>query len=165
MSGPSTLFAHTLKDNRDAHTVNWGELRVEASLENLRKVSEFVRDIGQQLRLTDEVLFDIDLAVEEASVNIVQHAYRPGQAGDLLLQVETTDDIVRITLTDWGLPFDPENVTSFDVRATVEARAEGGGGLQLIHSLMDDVMRETASAPGEPNILILSKHVEYRRAP
>ena len=138
---------------------------MEATLENLRKLSEFVRDIGQQLRLTEEVLFDIDLAVEEASANIVGHAYRPGQAGDILLRVETTDDIVRITLTDWGLPFDPESVTPFDVRATVEARAEGGGGMQLIHSLMDGVMRETASAPGGPNVLMLSKHVEHRRAP
>ncbi len=138
---------------------------MEATLENLRKVSEFVRDIGRQLRLTEEVLFDIDLAVEEASANIVGHAYRPGQAGDILLRVETTGDIVRITLTDWGLPFDPESVTPFDVRATVEARAEGGGGLQLIHSLMDDVVRKTASVPGEPNTLVICKHVEHRRAP
>ncbi len=154
-----------MKNDIEAHTVTWGELRVAATLENLRKVSEFVRDIGQQLRLTEEVLFDIDLAVEEASVNIVRHAYRPEQAGDLLLRVETTDDIVRITITDWGLPFDPESVTPFDVDAPVGTRAKGGTGLQLIHSLMDDVVRKMASVPGEPNILVLCKHVEDRRAP
>ena len=71
--------------------VLWGELRVEATLENLRKVADFVRDIGQQLRLTEEALFDLHLAVEEASANIVRHAYRPGQAGDLLLRVETAE--------------------------------------------------------------------------
>ncbi len=145
--------------------VLWGELRVEAALENLRKVSEFVRDVGQQLRLTEEVMFDIDLAVEEASANIVGHAYQPGQAGDLMLRVETTADIVRITLTDWGLPFDPGSVTPFDIDAPVETRTKGGTGLQLIHSLMDDVVRKTASVPGEPNILVLCKHVERRRAP
>ncbi len=142
-----------------------GELRVEATIENLRKVSDFVRDIGRQLQLTEEALSDFDLAVEEASANIVRHAYRPGQAGDLLLRVETADDVVRITLTDWGLPFDAENVRPFDVNATVETRAKGGTGLRLIHSLMDDVVRKTASAPGEPNILVLCKHVEHRRAP
>ncbi len=150
---------------REAHTVLWGELRVAATLENLRKVSDFVRDIGRQLRLTEDELSDFDLAVEEASANIVRHAYRPGQAGDLLLRVETADDVVRITLTDWGLPFDAENVRPFDVGATVETRAKGGTGLQLIHSLMDDVARKTASVPGEPNILKLSKHRERRPAP
>ena len=135
-------------------------MRVEATLENLRKLSDFVRGIGQQLRLTEEVLFDIDLAVEEAAANIVRHAYRPGQAGDILLQVDTTDDTVRITLTDWGLPFDSETVTPFDVRAPVETRAKGGTGLYLIYTLMYDVAREIASVPGEPNILVLCKHVE-----
>ncbi len=77
-----------------------GELRVEATIESVRRISEFVRDTGQRLRLTEDTLFDIDLAVEEASANIVRHAYRPGQAGDILLRVETTDDVVRITLTD-----------------------------------------------------------------
>ena len=157
--------APTLKNDIEAHTVTWGELRVEATLENLRKVSEFVRDIGQRLRLTEESLYDIDLAVEEASANIVRHAYRPGKTGDILLRVETTDNIVRITLTDWGLPFDPERVTPFDVDAPIETRAKGGSGLRLIHSLMDDVVRETASVPGGPNVLTLSKHVEHRRDP
>jgi anti-sigma regulatory factor (Ser/Thr protein kinase) len=142
-----------------------GELRVKATLENLRKVSDFVRDIGEQLRLSEEALFDFDLAVEEASANVVRHAYRPGQAGDLMLRVETADDMVCISLTDWGLPFDAESVRPFDVRATVETRTEGGTGLQLIHSLMDDVVRKTASAPGEPNTLVLRKHVEHRHTP
>ena len=141
------------------------ELRVEATMENVRRISAFVRDIGQRSRLTEDALFDIDLAVEEASVNIVRHAYRPGQAGEILLRVETTEDVVRIMLTDWGLPFDPENVTTFDIDAPIETRTEGGTGLQLIHSLMDDVVREAASASGGPNILTLSKHVEHRRAP
>ena len=107
-----------MKNDIEAHTVTWGELRVEATLENLREVSQFVRDIGRQLRLTEDALFDIDLAVEEASANIVQHAYRPGQAGDLLLRVETTDDVLRITIIDWGLPFDPESVTTSPVATT-----------------------------------------------
>ncbi len=136
------------------------ELRVEATIENVRRISEFVRDMGQRLRLTEDTLFDIDLAVEEASANIVRHAYRPGQAGDILLRVEATDDLVRITLIDWGLPFDADNVRPFDVDASVETRARDGTGLHLIYSLMDDVVRETASEPGGPNVLMLSKNVE-----
>ena len=145
--------------------VQRGELRVEAKLEYLRNVSDFVRDIGQQLHLTEEAIFDFDLAVEEAAANIVQHAYRSGQARDILLRVETTDDLVRISLTDWGLPFDAKRVKPFDVDASVETLIEGGMGLRIIHSLMDDVVRQTASAPGGPNVIMLSKHLEHRHAP
>ena len=161
------MSLYTISASRDpeAHMVMQDELRVEASIENVRRIAEFVRDTGQRLRLTEDTLFDVDLAVEEASANIVRHAYRPGHAGDILLRVETTDDVVRITLIDWGLPFDADNVRPFDVDAPVETRAEGGMGLRIIHSLMDNVVRETASAAGGPNVLTLSKHVEHRRAP
>ena len=140
------------------------ELRVAATIENVRRISEFVRDMGHRLRLTDDTLFDIDLAVEEASANIVRHAYRSGRVRDILVGVETTDDVVCISLTDWGLPFDAESVRPFDVDAPVETRARGGMGLRIIHSLMDNVVRETASAAGGPNVITLSKHVEHRRA-
>ena len=141
------------------------ELRVEAVLANVRRIGDFVRGVGHRLGLTEDALFDIDLAVEEASTNIVRHAYRSGQAGDILLRVETTDDLVRITLTDWGLPFNTEDLLPLDVDAPAEARSVGGMGLHLVHRLMDDVVRETASVPGGPNVLKLSKHREHRRAP
>ena len=64
------------------------------------------RDKGRRLRLPDDVLFDIDLAVEEASTNIVRHAYGPGQEGDLQVRIVAVDGDIRITLTDWGQPFE-----------------------------------------------------------
>ena len=60
------------------------EMRVEAVLSNVRRIAEFVREMGQRLRLTEDALFDIDLAVEEASTNVVRHAYGPDLAGDIL---------------------------------------------------------------------------------
>ena len=141
------------------------EMRVEATIENLRRISEFVRGAGQRLQLTEDTLFDIDLAVEEASTNIVRHAYGPDHTGDILVRVEAVDDAVCITLTDWGLPFNAEDSMPLDVDAPVEARPVGGMGLHLVHKLMDDATRRTASAPGGPNVLTLSKHVGHRRAP
>jgi serine/threonine-protein kinase RsbW len=137
-----------------------GELRVEAVLENLRTISHFINGIGQRLRLTEETLFDIDLAVQEAAANIVNHAYPPGQSGEILLRVETTDDVVRITLTDWGLSLDPDEVKPFDIHAPLETRIKSGLGLHLIHSLIDTVVRKMAPSPGGPNELTLSKHIE-----
>ena len=60
------------------------ELRVEAVFGNVRRIGDFVRGVGRRLRLTEDAVFDIDLAVEEASTNIVRHAYGPHHAGDIL---------------------------------------------------------------------------------
>ena len=154
-----------MKNNPEAHKDLWGELRVEAVLGNVRQMTDFVRGVGRRLRLTEDTLFDLDVAVEEASTNIVRHAYGPDHAGDILVRVEAVDDAVCITLTDWGLPFDAEDLMPLDLDAPVEARTEGGMGLHLVHKLMDDVSRNTAPAPGGPNVLVLCKHVEHRRAP
>lgn len=139
------------------------ELRVVATIENVRRISDFVRDEGRRLRLTDDVLFDLDLAVEEASTNIVRHAYEPGRAGDMQVRMEAVNDDIRITLTDWGRSFeaDPAHLT---VDVPVEVRAAGGMGVLLLHELMDEVTRTTAAAPGGPNVLTMVKHVRRSSA-
>jgi serine phosphatase RsbU (regulator of sigma subunit)/anti-sigma regulatory factor (Ser/Thr protein kinase) len=137
-----------------------GELRVGATLENLHVLTDFVQSIGRRLQLSQETLFHLDLAVEEAAANVVEHAYPPGQYGDVRLRAEKVKDAIRITLTDWGIPYDPDTVQPFDTQAPIETRMNGGMGLHFIHSLMDTVMRETVSTPGGPNTLTLIKRFE-----
>jgi anti-sigma regulatory factor (Ser/Thr protein kinase) len=136
------------------------ELRVVATIENVRRISDFVLDKGRRLGLPDDVLFDIDLAVEEGSTNIVRHAYPSGQEGDIQVRLEAVDDVVRVTLTDWGQPFEAD-AAYLAVDVPVEVRAEGGMGVLLIHRLMDEVTRVPAAAPGGPNVLTMVKHIGH----
>jgi sigma-B regulation protein RsbU (phosphoserine phosphatase) len=140
--------------------VSLGELRIEAVFENLHTVSYFVHGIARRLQLTEKCLFDIDLAVEEAVTNIIRHAYPSELAGDILMRVNALDDVLHITLTDWGLPFEANRVKPFDIDAPVETRIQGGMGLHLIHGLMDGVLRKATPAPGDPNVLTLVKRIE-----
>jgi serine/threonine-protein kinase RsbW len=134
-------------------------VRVAATIENIRLISGLVRDAVRRLPLTDDVLFDIDLAVEEACANIVQHAYGPDRAGEMEVRVEATDAAIRIMLTDWGQPFDAD-VAHLAREVPAEVRAKGGMGVLLIHEMMDAVTRNPASALGGPNVLTLVKHIE-----
>jgi sigma-B regulation protein RsbU (phosphoserine phosphatase) len=137
-----------------------GELRTRATIENLRTVTDFCQSVGRRLDLGEKTLFQLDLAVEEAAANIVAHAYPPGAAGDMTLCIESMPDAIRLTLTDWGIPLDPDKVTPFDIHAPVETRIRGGMGLYFIHSLMDDVQRQSAPSPGGANTLTLLKRLE-----
>lgn len=134
-------------------------MRVAATIANVGQISTFVRDAAERLPLSDDALFDIDLAVEEACTNIVRHAYRTGHEGDIEVSVEATDDAVRITLTDWGRAFDGD-AAHLAVDVPAEVRAQGGMGVLLIHELMDEVTRTTAAAPGGSNVLTMVKHIE-----
>lgn len=138
-----------------------GELKIPANHENLRVISHFIHGIAHRMSLSEKSLFDIELAIEEAATNIINHAYpNSHEKGDILLRIDEDGDIVEITLTDWGEPLDPRDVKPFDINAPVETRIKGGMGLHFIHKLMDAVERKTASADGQPNILTLVKHIE-----
>jgi len=52
-----------MKNVQHAHPVLWGELPVDAVLGHVRRTGVFVR--GFDLRLTEDALLNIDLAVEE----------------------------------------------------------------------------------------------------
>jgi anti-sigma regulatory factor (Ser/Thr protein kinase)/putative methionine-R-sulfoxide reductase with GAF domain len=136
-----------------------GELRVTAQHENLRIISSFVHGIAHRLALTEKVLFDLELAVEEAATNIINHAYPGDHKGDVLLRASEEGGMVHITLIDWGIPLDPEDVKPFDLNAPIETRIKGGMGLHFIHSLMDSVDRNNTPL-GEPNTLRLSKLIQ-----
>ncbi|HEX3050443.1 MAG TPA: ATP-binding protein [Aggregatilineaceae bacterium] len=143
-----------------------GELRVDASSDSLRVISHFVHGIAQRLSLSDKVLFDLELAVEEAATNIISHAYHglTSARPDIQLLAESLDGFVQVSLTDWGIPLDPANVRPFDINAPIETRIQGGMGLYFIHTLMDRVERINGSEVGDPNILTLVKRIEQAPA-
>lgn len=138
-----------------------GELRTEARLDNVRIILHFINGIGQRLRLTEKAMFEIELAVEEAAVNIVRHAYPAEHKGEVVVRaVDTDHGTLEISLSDWGAPFDPSKVTPFDIDAPIETRIRGGMGLHFIESLTDGIVRQIAVHPGDANILTISKRIE-----
>ena len=137
-----------------------GTLRTCATLNNLHLLTDFVHSIGRHLELDDRTLFHLDLAVEEAAANVVQHAYPEDRPGQMELCAELDQDTVRLTLSDWGEPFDPRRAKPFDIHAPIETRVRGGMGLHFIYSLMDRVTRRVSPTPGAPNTLTLVKRID-----
>ena len=123
-----------------------GELRVQAVMDSFHVISSFLYGLAQRLNLTEDTLFDLDLAVEEASINVFQYAYLGRSPGDMLLSFNLEDERLHITLVDWGIPFDPSKVKPYDINAPIDERVRGGMGLHLIRNVMDVVEWDTAGS-------------------
>lgn len=84
---------------------------------------------------------DLRLAVEEACMNVVRHAYRGGEPGDLSLEVAREPwqgrPAIRVTLRDRGLPFDPLAVAVPQQAADAEHLPLGGLGVHLMRQMTD----------------------------
>jgi serine/threonine-protein kinase RsbW len=129
------------------------ELSVCSTASDLARIADFVDVACKECHVEPAARFDLQLAVEEACCNIIEHAYE-GKAGQFSVGFETTGRDVTITLHDHGRPFDPAAVAAPDLDATWEERPIGGLGLHLMHKLMDEV-RFTFENTG--NMLVMVK--------
>lgn len=123
--------------------------------ESLEKISRFVKDAAKKAGLGEEAIYGVELAVDEACSNIIEHAYRGEDLGEIECTCEVTHQGLKITLTDHGHPFNPSAVPKPELSTSLEDRRKGGLGLFFIDQMMDEARYEFA--PGK-NRLILIKH-------
>ncbi len=122
-------------------------LSLYADLAQLTTIREFVSRSGRELDLDEREIYDLQLAVDEACTNIIQHAY-DGQGGAMEVTVEPDKGGVRVTVRDWGTPFEFQKVPVPDVAAPLEQRGVGGLGLFLMHQVMDDIIFDFDAVQG-----------------
>ena len=119
------------------------EITLEAKVENLSSVLEFV---DTELEMNDcsmKTQMQIDVAVEELFVNVAHYAYTP-EIGDvtLIMDVEDTEDGSKkavITFKDSGMPFDPTAKEDPDVTLSAQERQIGGLGIYMVKKSMDEM--------------------------
>ena len=76
--------------------------------------------------VTDEVLYDVQLAVDEACTNIITHGYAGLDPGSIILDLEVHPAHLTVTITDFGHSFEPDTTPIPDVDAPIEERELGG---------------------------------------
>ncbi|OGO03139.1 MAG: hypothetical protein A2Y91_01705 [Chloroflexi bacterium RBG_13_54_8] len=114
------------------------EMAVEADLENLSILSEFIARVMREIGADERSLFEVQLAVDEACTNIIQHAYS-GEGGTISIGCQLADDSLVVTIRDQGKPFDPNSIPPPDLGAGAGERKVGGLGMFLMTKMMDEV--------------------------
>ncbi len=124
-------------------SVNAGEIiqsvSYTAQFENLDHVREFVGQAAQSSGLNNAAVYAVQLAVDEAFSNIIDHAYDGECAEKIECTCQIFDFGLVITLRDCGKPFDPTAIPDPDLDVELENRDIGGLGLYFIRNLMDEV--------------------------
>ncbi len=136
-----------------------------ADCANLVQISEFVCAYAQKLSLTPKQIYEIDLAVDEASSNIIDHAYKDIPDGEIRLFLDHTDSEMKIIIQDDGVGFDINLVPKPDLDCPLEDRRERGLGVFLIQELMDQVFYEPNTDAGNQLTLIKQFHPTQMESP
>lgn len=114
------------------------ELTVLAKTENLEQVLEFVNGLLEEKNSPVNLVFELDIAVEELFVNIAHYAYTP-EIGEATIQVLFEEDDVVITFIDRGIPYNPWAKKDPDITLSLEERQIGGLGIYMVKNSMDEV--------------------------
>jgi sigma-B regulation protein RsbU (phosphoserine phosphatase) len=103
------------------------------------------------------IAIQMNLAMEEAVVNVMDYAYPAGTVGDVTIEAESDDNQLQFTIIDSGTPFDPTAKEEVDTTLSAEERPIGGLGIHLVRQLMDSINYERID---EKNILTLRKKID-----
>lgn len=148
-----SLFAIKYKGNHHSGTTS-ESIHLRNDIRDLPLLKKTIDDICNNNQLEGLARSSIQLAIEEAVVNVMEHAFPKETEGDIYLTVNTTHNTLQIELRDNGMAFDPTLFPKVDIDLNVEQRKIGGLGIHLIRHYMDELHYERKD---NQNILYMTK--------
>lgn len=142
--------------------VNEHVLTVPGRYKEIKRICEFVAAGAAEAGFDETTIFHLELCCDEASTNIIEHAYKDEGVGNIVISYMVSDDDFTIVMRDNGIAFDPSGVPPPPAIAHNEASAEeltsqlriGGLGLHFIRNLMDEVHFTSDRRQGNQLIMV-----------
>lgn len=129
-------------------------LNLHNDINEVPLLTRWIDEVAEAFGLPMSASFNLNLALEEAVVNVMNYAY-PGLTDQPILIIADKageGDGVVFQLIDHGTPFDPTSIEAPDITLSVEERPIGGLGIFLVHQIMASV---TYRYENQSNILTM----------
>ncbi len=122
-------------------------LVVPGRYKEIKHICEFIAAGAAEAGFDANTIFHLELCCDEASTNIIEHAYGDEDVGDIVISYLVDDEGFTIVLRDTGRAFDPGDVppplaisdTAMPADELADQMRVGGLGLHFIRNLMDKV--------------------------
>ncbi len=125
-----------------------------AELGNLHTLKSFIIDHASQTILDEKKRHEIELAVDELLVNVINYAY-PEQRGKITIRCLTNEQgDFFAQIVDSGIPFDPLKKKDPEMGSSIEDSTIGGLGIYLARQYLDEIKY---SRKNDMNILTVCK--------
>lgn len=121
------------------------------------RLQHFVDEVCDSVDFNQAQTMQMNLALEEAVVNVMKYAYPKDTPGDVNVDVCCDEGRLVFTISDSGTPFDPTAREKVDTTLSLEERPIGGLGIFLVRELMDSVVYQRVDGM---NVLTLSKKLD-----
>jgi sigma-B regulation protein RsbU (phosphoserine phosphatase) len=126
-------------------------------LAEIASLGERLGEFAAGHQLTPSVLYDLNLALEEAVTNIISHGYSDHREHEILVRIRVESGEVIAELKDDARAFNPLTAPEADVTTPLDEKTAGGLGIHLMRKLMDGIEYQRLE---DGNLLIMKKNIE-----
>lgn len=132
-------------------------IRVNCTKKNLKTIRDFVTEYLHALTLSDILMNQIVLAVDEICANLIIHANHEDPKKHIVLTIDKVKDTLHFTISDEGLAFERANYKEPDIQENIRLGKKGGVGIALVNRIMDKVEFQS---DGSQNTCLLYKKIK-----
>jgi len=132
-------------------------LKIPSQTDNLDLIRSFVAGIAKKVGFNDEEVNKIELAVDEACTNVIEHAYQHDETKDIDIAIKIGLQKLTVVVIDQGKSFNVRQIKLPDMKDYLAELRVGGLGIYLMKTLMDEV--DYQSKPGNRNEVRMVKYI------
>jgi anti-sigma regulatory factor (Ser/Thr protein kinase) len=132
--------------------------RFTCSLNNLEMICDYVTHYANQAGLTEAEVYAVQLAVDEAATNIIEHGYGQECPNRIDVTCEILENGLKVMIYDDAEPFDPASVPEPEINVSLEEIKPRGLGIFFMRKMMDDVKYAASSDHGNTLTMIKYHH-------
>ncbi|MCI0666606.1 MAG: SpoIIE family protein phosphatase [Methylococcaceae bacterium] len=107
-------------------------------MDELKRAIFWLKRMAKQFQWPERTVFKLDLVLNEALPNIINHAYQDRLTHDIVITLEDRDDRVMLEITDDGMAFDPFARIACRGALNSDSGQIGGRGIHLIKCFTDE---------------------------
>jgi len=137
-------------------------LKIPSQTDNLEVIRDFVAGIARKVGFGVEDTNKIELALDEACTNVIEHAYQHDESKDIDIAVKIDTNKFTIVVADRGRSFNVEEIELPDMESYLAELRVGGLGIYLIKTLMDEVDYQSKS-DGKNQVTMVKYFIEKEK--
>ncbi|RAP26591.1 hypothetical protein DID74_01885 [Candidatus Marinamargulisbacteria bacterium SCGC AG-333-B06] len=113
-------------------------IKTDSSISNIKTIRKEIELLCNSININHKTKLDIQLAVNEAQANIIEHAYLGNPNNHIHFNFLMFQDKLEIIITDKGIPLQSNSIEK-KISNNLEKLEGSGLGLFLIYTLMDEI--------------------------
>ena len=133
-------------------------LKIQTEPSELNHIFAAVEDLGEKEGWSPDLVFRVNLALEELGLNIMNYGHDEG-THEIEINLTSEADALTIEIKDDGKPFDPlRDAPEPDLDSPVGVRNPGGLGVHLVRTMMDELSYRREQ--GKNHVTLVSRRGE-----